>query len=653
MAKTEFIDKNPPTEPGTVITAKRMDSLNNQVPTGEDFDGSAPLLHAQDIGAANAYVLDLVFGDQVSSGTNSSVTTDRLVDNTADFITDGVEAAINGENGFEVLNLVDRTSTYVTEVLDLNTLVLNDDIFPDVGDTYAIGRHLFQAPVALVEGLRLSFKAANANTGASTLNVNGIGAVVIKRRDGSEIRPGDIKADEIIRVRYNGSDFTLMSEAIVKPALWDSVAGKVLGGSGSDYFYNVYSDGDFIYAVGLTGSGHAGQFDGLIVKFDKGLNVINKRSFGGASGLECFRGVCGDGTYIYAVGSTTSEGTSMDALIVKFSASDLSVQAKKIYGGSSVDHFGDNGWHGGVWCNNTHVFAAGRTSSEGGSGTSALIVKFNLADLTIADRKVYSGSGSNFFFDVYGDTSYVYAVGYTSSEGAGFDDGLIVKFNITDLSIASRKVYGGTGSERYQGVWCDGTYVYAVGSTSSEGAGNADALIVKFNATDLTIAARKIYGGTATDKFWAVRGDDSYIYAAGGTKSEGLGSGTDFNGLIVKFNVSDLTIAARKVCGANGESEFIGVVEEDGFIYITGYTQPEGAGYHDCLIMRIDTDYMRAKIPVLSKKGISEYNDSALTLANSVQTLADSALTLADSALTLADSTSTDGAPTVTEEEIF
>jgi len=68
-------------------------------------------------------------------------------------------------------------------------------------DAYVIT--LPYAPVAYSDGMQAVFKASAANTGASTLNVNALGAKVIKRQDGSALIAGDIAADKIVEVRFN------------------------------------------------------------------------------------------------------------------------------------------------------------------------------------------------------------------------------------------------------------------------------------------------------------------------------------------------------------------------------------------------------------------------------------------------------------------
>jgi hypothetical protein len=69
---------------------------------------------------------------------------------------------------------------------------------------------------SLTTGLRLQFKAANANTGASTLNVqvNGasIGTASIRLTDGSALPANTIVSGAMVDVMYDGTNFQLMND---------------------------------------------------------------------------------------------------------------------------------------------------------------------------------------------------------------------------------------------------------------------------------------------------------------------------------------------------------------------------------------------------------------------------------------------------------
>ena len=59
------------------------------------------------------------------------------------------------------------------------------------------------SPASYADGLALTFKAGNANTGACTINVNTMGVKAIAREDGTDLVSGDIVAGQMCTVRYS------------------------------------------------------------------------------------------------------------------------------------------------------------------------------------------------------------------------------------------------------------------------------------------------------------------------------------------------------------------------------------------------------------------------------------------------------------------
>lgn len=87
----------------------------------------------------------------------------------------------------------DGTLTYLTSVSGTNTITAS-------------------APIgfsSLVAGQEFRFIAAGANTGAVTLNISGSGAKNVVDRDGNALVTGAIRADEIVVVRYDGTEFQI------------------------------------------------------------------------------------------------------------------------------------------------------------------------------------------------------------------------------------------------------------------------------------------------------------------------------------------------------------------------------------------------------------------------------------------------------------
>lgn len=84
----------------------------------------------------------------------------------------------------------------------------------DTGSANAYAIAPAVAPSAYTTGAIYWFKAANANTGASTLNVNALGAKTIKKFSaggGVDLAAGDIVAGQLVEVVYDGTDMLMVS----------------------------------------------------------------------------------------------------------------------------------------------------------------------------------------------------------------------------------------------------------------------------------------------------------------------------------------------------------------------------------------------------------------------------------------------------------
>ncbi len=64
------------------------------------------------------------------------------------------------------------------------------------------------------------------NTGASTINVNGLGAKAIKKPNGNDVSAGNLKAGSIYTLRYNSTNFILQGEG----ASGNATASDLLSG---------------------------------------------------------------------------------------------------------------------------------------------------------------------------------------------------------------------------------------------------------------------------------------------------------------------------------------------------------------------------------------------------------------------------------------
>ena len=86
-----------------------------------------------------------------------------------------------------------------------------------VADAYIANYPANIVTTTVTAGLRLQFKAANANTGASTLQVQvnsvSIGSGSIKLTDGTALVANTIVANAIVDVQYDGTNFQLLSDS--------------------------------------------------------------------------------------------------------------------------------------------------------------------------------------------------------------------------------------------------------------------------------------------------------------------------------------------------------------------------------------------------------------------------------------------------------
>lgn len=82
-----------------------------------------------------------------------------------------------------------------------------------------------QGFTALTVGQHITFLADVANSGACTLNVDGIAAVPIKKGVNTTLDTADIKANQMVTVRYDGTNFQLQPPLIIKASISDIEAG--------------------------------------------------------------------------------------------------------------------------------------------------------------------------------------------------------------------------------------------------------------------------------------------------------------------------------------------------------------------------------------------------------------------------------------------
>jgi len=144
------------------------------------------------------YIIDYIDGIAIAGAPNASTTVQGLVEQATQAEVDaktetGATGAFLNVNPSQI-----RSTKYNDYVADSG-----------IADAYVITPD--PAITAYAAGQEFTFKAGNANTGASTLNVNGLGAKSIFKEVDTELGLGDILENQIVRVAYDGTNFQMLN----------------------------------------------------------------------------------------------------------------------------------------------------------------------------------------------------------------------------------------------------------------------------------------------------------------------------------------------------------------------------------------------------------------------------------------------------------
>lgn len=138
--------------------------------------------------------------------------------------------------GNQALSLIDGDLTTLRDpLLSLNTF---NNYYTDVGaaNAYAVTVSSPQT-VSQVVGLRVQFLAANANTTASTFQINALAVKSIKNLNGSALSAGQIPASGLVDVMYDGTQYLLLSPAIpTLTPITNSLSGSVALNNTANFF---------------------------------------------------------------------------------------------------------------------------------------------------------------------------------------------------------------------------------------------------------------------------------------------------------------------------------------------------------------------------------------------------------------------------------
>lgn len=174
-----------------------------------------------------------------------------------------------------------------------------------VSDAYAIS--MSPTVTGLATGQLINFRANTANTGAATLNVDGLGAVPILKNGATPVDTNDILAGQLVTVIYDGTNFQMQSQVGNAAAITGGrlVSRQILT-SGLVATYTRPGGINMILVEGVGGGGGGGDTSGSVITLGAG---------GGGGGGGYFQQLITSpsATYLYTVGSGGTHGVNGNA----------------------------------------------------------------------------------------------------------------------------------------------------------------------------------------------------------------------------------------------------------------------------------------------------------------------------------------------------
>ena len=291
-----------------------------------------------------------------------------------------------------------------------------------------------------------------------------------------------------------------------------------------------------------------------------------------------------------------------------------------------------------------NIIVAGYTSSDGAGGTDLLIAKYNSSGALQWDRAL-GGASTDIAYAVAIDSAdNIIVAGRTSSDGAGGNDVLIAKYNSSGTLQWDRTLGGASNDIAFEVAIDSSDNIIVAGYTASDGAGDDDVLIAKYNSSGILQWDRTL-GGASNESANGVAIDSAdNIIVAGRTLSDSAG-GYDF--LIAKYDSSGVLQWDRNLGGASTDTAYAVAIDSSDNIIVAGFTQSDGAGSSDVLIAKLPPDGSGT-----GTYGSLTYEEVVLTDAAAVLTDAAAVLTDAAAVLTDAEAVLTDAPAVLTEELI-
>jgi hypothetical protein len=351
---------------------------------------------------------------------------------------------------------------------------------------------------------------------------------------------------------------------------------RTYGGAGDDRAFYAAAVADGFVVVGSSKSFQQGETEAWVLRLDSEGNVVWNQTFLEGEGSE-FRSVLDLDNGFLLVGNVFLPSGNTEGYVVR------------------IDDEGKTSWNitlGGE--DFGKLFSAvetqdgfvlvGLTYSFGGD-TDVWVVKID-GDGNEGWSKTYGGAMEDAGRAVaLMDESHYVVAGYTNSMGNGDYDFLLLKIDASG-NMAWNKTYGGTQSDKAYAIAETAGGCVAVGDTRSKGEGESDAWIIKVDA-DGNLVWDKAVGGEGFDISTCIAVSNEGFLVGGFTFSFGNGE-RDF----WLFKVDDAgSVLWSCTVGRSAFEEAYAVLEvgENEFV-MAGWTNSIGQGYYDFYVVKLGVE---------------------------------------------------------------
>ena len=282
--------------------------------------------------------------------------------------------------------------------------------------------------------------------------------------------------------------------------------------------------------------------------------------------------------------SYQTESVAAKELMATISSSlDVEIKGSLTWGGTGYDR-----GHS-IWGNETYLYALGDTNSFGAGGYDFALLKLRRTDGHILWNRTWGGSKTDRGYSIWSDGTYLYTLGETSSFGAGSSDFALIKWD-TDGNIIWNRTWGGQGYDRGHSIWGNGTYLYTLGN-AERATGSyytyLDIALVKWD-TDGNVIWSRTWGGLNHDHGYSIWGNGTHLYTLGDTRSYGAG---DYDFALLKWD-TDGNIIWNRTWSGQGYDRGYSIWGNGTHLYTLGETEPTSdfVTYSDLALVKWDTD---------------------------------------------------------------